>query len=73
MIVKWWGHACFEVESNLTIVFDPHVSGIGDFLKGKPNVKMLRADSFEVRAEDLPEKRKYGFWIWGADTHDSHT
>jgi len=24
MKVKWWGHACFELKNEITIVFDPH-------------------------------------------------
>jgi len=24
MRVKWWGHACFELRDDLTIIFDPH-------------------------------------------------
>ncbi len=37
------------------------ISGVEDFLKNKTNIRMLRADSFEVRVEDLPEETE--IWV----------
>ncbi|MEM4724091.1 MAG: MBL fold metallo-hydrolase [Candidatus Hadarchaeum sp.] len=47
--VKWWGHACFEVSNDKTIVFDPHDgSGVGlEAPRAKADLVLVSHDHFD--------------------------
>lgn len=47
--VKWWGHACFEISNDKTLVFDPHDgSGVGlQAPKVKADLVLVSHDHFD--------------------------